>query len=154
MLGAQADLEAAGFYVDALKSRGGMQMAVLVESLRAQGILGATVVIQIGTNGSVDDATFARIMAQLPPSTTPHVVFLTVHVPTRTWGDPNNVRIRALPAKYPNVTVADWDFAAGSTKLCADQVHIVCGGGSQQYYTNLILDAIGRHDLTKPPQTS
>ena len=149
MLGAISQLQQAGFYVDALKSRQGTEMAALVEGLRAMNQIGRTVVIQIGTNGSVDQSTFDRIMAQLPPDTTPQVVFLTVTAP-RGWTDGNNAVIRNLPAIYPNVTVLDWQAAvAGGVRLCEDGIHIVCGTGAQQAYANLIFQAVGRPELAR-----
>ena len=146
MLGALADLQAAGLAVDALKGRQGPDMAALVESLRANNQLGSVIVIQIGTNGTVSDADFARIMAQLPPDRTPTVVFLTVRTP-RSWIAGNNDIIRALPGRYPNVRVLDWEAASQSITLCSDGTHIACGAGMARFYSNLIFDAIGRPDL-------
>ena len=40
------------------------------------------------------------------------MLFLTVRVPTKPWQDPNNAIIRALPSKYPNVKVLDWQNLA------------------------------------------
>ena len=148
MLGAIADLQAGGFFVDALKGRQGPEMAALVESMRANNQLGQVVVIQIGTNGRISDDDFDRIMAQLPPELTPTVVFLTVRVP-KSWQDPNNELIRALPSQYPNVKIADWQFASGAITICSDGTHIACGSQMAQYYTNFIFDTIGRPDLDR-----
>jgi len=148
MLGAKPNLEAAGFFVDAVKSRQGPEMAALVEAMRANGQLGQTVVIQIGTNGSVSADTFARIMAQLPPELTPQVVFLTIHVPRR-WNDGNNALIRSLSGTYPNVSILDWDLAATTIPICSDGIHIACGPEMAQLYANLIFDAVGRPELKK-----
>ena len=60
-------------------------------------------------------------MAQLPPDLTPTVVFLTVRVP-KSWQDPNNELIRALPNQYPNAKVADWQFASGAIGICSDGI--------------------------------
>ena len=148
MLGAITNLQAGGFFVDALKGRQGPDMAALVETMRANNLLGDVVVIQIGTNGSISSDDLNRIMAQLPPNLTSKVVFLTVHVPKK-WQDGNNLLILDLPAHYSNVTVVDWNFASMGTNLCSDGTHIACGGGAAQYYTNLIFDAIGRSDLDR-----
>ena len=91
---------------------------------------------------------FARMMAQLPPDLTPQVVFLTVRAPKK-WIDANNARIRALPGTYRNVVVLDWEAASAGTKLCGDGIHVACGGGAAQFYSNLIFDAIGRPDLKR-----
>ncbi len=148
MLGALPHLQAGGFYVDALKSRQGTQMAELVEMYNTNHQLGGTVVIQIGTNGTVDQSTFDRIMSQLPPDQHPNVVFLTVTAP-RNWTAGNNERIRALPLRYPNVTALDWEAASHSISLCKDGIHLVCGTGAEQFYANLIFEATGRPELKK-----
>jgi peptidoglycan/LPS O-acetylase OafA/YrhL len=148
MLGAITNLQAGGFYVDALKGRQGDAMATLVETLRASNQIGKVMVIQIGTNGQVTSNDLERIMAQLPPELTPTVVFLTVRAP-RDWQDGNNELIRALPTTYPNVKVLDWQFASMAISICSDGIHIACGGMMAQYYANLIFDAIGRPDLDR-----
>ncbi|MCU1386762.1 MAG: putative acyltransferase, partial [Ilumatobacteraceae bacterium] len=148
MLGAITNLQAGGFYVDAVKGRQGDEMATVVETLRANNQIGQVMVIQTGTNGTVTSNDLQRMMAQLPPNLTPTVVFLTVRVP-RGWQDANNALIRALPATYPNVTVLDWQTASMSIDICKDGIHIACGGTMAQFYANLIFDAIGRPDLKK-----
>ncbi|MFT3852605.1 MAG: acyltransferase family protein [Ilumatobacteraceae bacterium] len=148
MQGATNQLAAGGFNVDAQQSRQGLDIAAIVEAHRAAGDIGSIVVIQAGTNGSVSDATYDRIMASLPADQTPYVFFLTVRAP-KGWIDGNNERIDALPERYPNVHVIDWyDLsAANGVKFCADGFHIACGNGAAQTYANLIFEAIGRPDL-------
>lgn len=148
MLGAITQLQEGGFYVDALKSRQGDQMAELVEALRSMDQIGATVVIQIGTNGPVGQSTFDRIMAQLPAETTPQVIFMTVTAP-RGWTDGNNAVIRNLPTLYPNVRVLDWQAATATVALCKDGIHLVCGSGAERAYANLVFASVGRPDLEK-----
>ena len=149
MLGAVTNLNAGGIVVDAAKSRQGYNMAQLIEHLRATNQLGRTIVIQTGTNGSVNDETLDRIMAALPADLTPHVVFMTVRAP-RVWIADNNTRIRALPLRYPNVVVLDWQAASAGILhlLSADGYHLRTQE-AKQIYANLIFDAIGRPDLKK-----
>ena len=151
MLGAAPQLTAAGVQVNAAVSRQGKNVAEIVELTRAGGQLGRTVIIQTGTNGSVSDETFARVMAALPPDLTPLVVFLTVKAP-KGWIADNNTRIRALPLLYPNVKVVDWETEA---QQILDELSKSDGGihlstpHAKQFYANLIFDAIGRPDLKK-----
>jgi hypothetical protein len=151
MLGATAQLQAGGVVVNAAVSRQGTSVAQVIELLRAAGQIGRTVVIQTGTNGSVSDATLDRIMRSLPADETPHVVFLTVKAP-RGWIADNNTRIRALPSRYPNVTVVDWELAAvpieGELSASDGRIHLATAH-AKQFYANLIFDAIGRPDLKK-----
>jgi len=149
MLGAAPQLQAGGVLVNAAVSRQGGNVADVVAMLRAAGQLGRTVVIQTGTNGGVSDDTLDRIMSYLPAEETPLVVFLTVRAP-RGWIADNNIRIRQLPARYPNVKVLDWEAASQpiSGELAKDGYHLRTTA-AKQYYANLIFDAIGRPDLKK-----
>jgi hypothetical protein len=104
MLGAKSQLESAGFTVDAGESRQASDVIDLVARLRAEGRLGDTVVIHIGTNGDVTDTDLASIMINMPPDEVRHVWFLTVFA-DRPWIAGNNQRIIGLPVKYPNVSV-------------------------------------------------
>ncbi|MFM7252162.1 MAG: hypothetical protein ACKO27_03750 [Ilumatobacteraceae bacterium] len=149
MLGAKYALEDGGIVVDAAKSRQGTAIAELVEDMRAQGIIENVIVIQTGTNGPVSKETFDRIMKVLPASTTPLVVFLTVRAP-RWWIDDNNALIRALPDRYPNVRVLDWevesDAIEGELSRSDGGIHLATRA-AMQYYANLIFDAIERPEL-------
>jgi peptidoglycan/LPS O-acetylase OafA/YrhL len=149
MLGAAPQLQAGGVQVNAMVSRQGTNLADAVGQLRAAGQLGRVVVIQTGTNGSVSDETFDRIMSYLPGDQTPLVVFLTVRAP-RGWIADNNIRIRQLPDRYPNVKVLDWETLSQpiSGELAGDGYHLRTAV-AKQFYANLIFDAIGRPDLKK-----
>ncbi|MEN9646185.1 MAG: hypothetical protein RL238_2854 [Actinomycetota bacterium] len=149
MLGAAPQLQAGGVLVNAAVSRQGGNVADVVAMLRTAGQLGRTVVIQTGTNGGVSDDTLDRIMSYLPAEATPLVVFLTVRAP-RGWIADNNIRIRQLPARYPNVKVLDWEAASQqiSGELAKDGYHLRTAT-AKQFYANLIFDAIGRPDLKK-----
>ena len=71
------------------------------------------------------------------------------------WIDDNNTKIRALPATYPNVTVADWATISESVELCKDGTHIACNGSAPaQTYANMIFDAIGRPELKPAAPTT
>ena len=149
MLGAAPMLTAGGVRVDAAVSRQGKNVAEVVALHRSAGELGRTVIIQTGTNGFVMDPTLDAIMVSLPAAETPHVIFLTVRAPRR-WIDSNNVRIRALPKRYPNVTVLDWAAASHQIEgqFAGDGYHLGTAF-AKHFYANLIFDAIGRPDLKK-----
>jgi hypothetical protein len=132
-------------------SRQGKQMVEVIGQHRAAGELGRVVVVQSGTNGSVSQDTYDRMMALLPPEMTPMVVFLTVHA-DRGWIAGNNALIRALPSKYPNVRILDWDglVASGTIPgMASDGIHLG-NGAAKQTYANYIFDVIGRRDLVRP----
>jgi hypothetical protein len=105
--------------------------------LRAAGRIGNLVVIHIGTNGEVSDATFAAIMANLPPNEVTSVWFLTVRADLK-WIAGNNSRIIALPSKYPNVQVGYWgDLAPKVPGMAKDGIHLGTQQ-AQQAYADLI----------------
>jgi peptidoglycan/LPS O-acetylase OafA/YrhL len=151
MKGATRQLQAGGFLVNAEESRQGQAMVDTVGQLRASGQIGDTIVIQMGTNGPVADATYDAMMSNLPPSAVPHVVFLTVHAP-RGWIAANNARIWALPSRYPNVTILDWDGLVTNGQIpgmSGDGIHLRTDS-AKQTYANYIFGVIGRPDLIKP----
>ncbi len=157
MLGAVPQLQAGGFVVNAVESRQGEATADVIGQLAASGQLGETVVIQVGTNGSVSDATYDRIMSYLPADAHPNVVFLTVHAPStsshpRGWIAPNNQRIFSLPGRYPNVKLLDWDGLATSGQvpgLAGDGIHLGTKA-AKQTYANFIFDVSGHRELVLP----
>jgi peptidoglycan/LPS O-acetylase OafA/YrhL len=144
MQGAQPELQTAGFWVDTAVSRGGNGTLEALTRLKQAGWVGDTVVIQVGTNGEVSNEQFDAIMALLPPPT--KVYFLTVRAP-KAWIAGNNERINALPSRFPNVQIIDWQGASQDIKMCDDGIHISCG--SARAYANVVFNGIGRADLVR-----
>ena len=151
MKGAIPQLQVGGFTVYAEESRQGNGIAEVIGELRASGQIGTTIVVQTGTNGPVDEATYDQIMSFLPAAEVPKVVFLTVHA-DRGWIAGNNALIWALPGKYANVTVLDWDGLVSSGTvpgMAGDGIHLN-KTSAKQFYANYIFSAIGRNDLVLP----
>jgi hypothetical protein len=152
MLGAKPQLEAGGFEVFAQESKQADWIATVIGQLRAAGRIGKTIVIQSGTNGPVSAEQYDAIMAFLPAAEVTQVVFLTVKAP-KPWIDGNNELIRALPAKYPNVTVLDW---AGLGAAIEGELSGSDGGvhlrteKAKQYFANIIFDITGHRELEVP----
>ena len=71
--------------------------------LNAAGRLGPTVVVGLGTNGPIGGGDLDRMMGEL--ANVPQVIVMTTKA-DRGYVPPNNDKLRALPATYPNVTVA------------------------------------------------
>ena len=123
----------------------------MASSARESAKSAALPVIEVTAEAFTADDVFASIMALLPPDRVPEVVFMTLHAP-RSWVPANNMRIKALPAKYSNVKVLDWDAAAATIQ---DQLSYADGGihlatpVAKQFYANQIFDALGRPDLKK-----
>jgi hypothetical protein len=144
MVGARTLLESAGVFVQAKEGRGpeGVKNAVIL--LRDAGDIGAgtSIVIQVGTNAPMTASELDAIMAQVPAESGT-VYFMTLRADLAYVPD-NNLLLEALPAKYPNVQVIDWETASSSVQLCPDGIHISCNGGEPaKFYTNLILANLG-----------
>ncbi len=144
MAGASAQLQSAGVLVQVKEGRGpeGVKNAVIL--LRDAGDIGAgtRTVIQVGTNAPLNQSELDAIMAEVPTDAA-GVVFMTIHADIE-YVPVNNELILAMPSKYPNVSVIDWDVKSAETQLCADGIHISCNGSAPAtFYTNLILEAFG-----------
>jgi hypothetical protein len=142
MQGAIAQLQQAGFRVDAAQSRQGKQALAALQAHKAANEIGDTVVIQIGTNGDVSQETFDAILAEL--TGVPNVWFLTV-TGTKPWVVPNNDKIHRLAGR---AKVLEWAANAQAQPglFASDGVHLRTTDGFR-YYTNLILGALGRPPL-------
>jgi peptidoglycan/LPS O-acetylase OafA/YrhL len=141
MLGAMKALQQLGptVTVDAATNR---QVNVGIEILtyyRDQGLLGDTVVIHLGNNGTFDTEQFDQIMDILQGH---HVVFLTVRVPGRKWEGPNNSVIVDGVSRYDNASLIDWNGLSASDPEMFYDDHIHLRPPGALYYSTLIADAV------------
>jgi len=141
MLGAARELVAAGVTVDAVKSRPYRQALEIANYLRSVNRLGDYVIIHLGTNNRVEAETLDEIM--VPLAEVDLVLFVTAHVPSKPWQDPNNELIRAMPGKYGNAKLLDWQQIASTNLgyLYKDRIHLTPEGA--RFYTDLIVQALG-----------
>jgi peptidoglycan/LPS O-acetylase OafA/YrhL len=123
MLSALRSLSDAGITVKAAEAIQASDILEMIGNAKAANELGNIVIVQVGTNGTVTQAELDAIMTQL--AQTPLAIFLTVHA-DRSWIAGNNELIRALPAKYPNVKIVDWDemVTTDPSILASDQIHV------------------------------
>lgn len=149
MLGASTQLQTAGVLVEATESMQASGMVGQVTEARDAGWLGDTVVVQVGTNGTVTDEQLDAIVDVVGDR---QVWFLTVKA-NASWIAANNERIRALPERHANAHVVDWEQRSAEI---ADQLSTSDGGAhlktkrAMQFYANMIFDAVGRADLVLP----
>ena len=144
MVGAVNQLRGAGVFADAKENRGPEGVKNTVIKLRDAGDIGTgtSIVIQVGTNAPMDDNDIAAIMAEVPDDAGT-VSFMTLKADVA-WIPGNNELINALPTTYPHVQVIDWAARSAEVLLCADGIHITCGGSaSARFYANLILANFG-----------
>jgi hypothetical protein len=122
MLSAAQSVGEAGITVYAQEAIQASGVVDELERLRSIDAFGDVVIIQAGTNGTVTAEDLDRMMAAV--SDVERVVVMTVHA-DRSWIAPNNDLIRALPDRYPNVVVLDWDLIATTCDcLAGDGIHV------------------------------
>lgn len=95
----------AGITVDGKVSRQWDTGVSIINGLRQTGRLPQTVVVDLGTNGTVTSTQFDAMMRAAAGAS--RVVFVTVKVP-RSWESSDNAVIHAGVARYPNTALADW----------------------------------------------
>jgi hypothetical protein len=111
MLGASSALRAAipSIEVDAVVSRQWDPGVATVQSDRGSGRLRPTLVVDLGTNGTVSAGQFDAMVRAA--TGTRRVVFVTVRVP-RSWEASVNATLRAGVARHPGAVLADWYAAS------------------------------------------
>jgi hypothetical protein len=111
MLGASSALRAAipSIEVDAVVSRQWDPGVATVDSDRGSGRLRPTLVVDLGTNGTVSAPQFDAMVRAA--AGTRRVVFVTVRVP-RSWEASVNATLRAGVARHPGAVLSDWYAAS------------------------------------------
>jgi lysophospholipase L1-like esterase len=118
----QADVP--GVQVDGMVSRQFETGISVVQADRAAGTLGAVLVVELGTNGTVTASDFDAMMQAA--AGVKRVVFVNVNVP-RPWEAADNDVLAAGVARYPGVAVlADWNTLSTPHPewFTPDQVHL------------------------------
>ena len=143
MIDATGPIQAAipGAVVNATVSRQWSTGVAVVAGLKAAGQLGTVVVVDLGTNGPIGPADFDAMMQAARGAA--RVIFVTVHVPTRGWQDPNNAVLRAGVLRYPNAVLVDFQALALAHPewFAGDGVHMAIGGPGAQAMAALIAGA-------------
>jgi peptidoglycan/LPS O-acetylase OafA/YrhL len=144
MLGAKPVLDARGITTVAEVSKGPDWELEQLRLAKTKYHLTHGVVIQLGTNGTVTQAQYEAVLAEV--ADVPRVVVMTVKAP-KPWIDGNNEIIRSLPATHPNVVLLDWQTRA---EEIADHLSNNVDGGvhlsddtAKQFYRDIILQALG-----------
>jgi hypothetical protein len=114
----------------------------LLQQLRAEGRLGAIIVIGLGTNGPFSDTEFDQMMAACAGAS--RVVFITVHV-GQPWQAQVNASLASGVARYPKVAVlADW-YAISAPHpewFYSDGTHLPIGGTGAQALGALVASKV------------
>jgi hypothetical protein len=109
--------------------------------LKAEGRLGAEVIVALGTNGPISAADFSDMMSILQGAS--RVVFVNIHV-DRPWQDPNNAILAQGAASYPGVLIADWASLAAANPdwFGPDGTHLAIDGPGAQALASLITSTL------------
>ncbi len=143
MLDYQSALETdvPGTDIEAAVSRQWSTGESLLQQLRAEGRLGAEVVVALGTNGPITSADFDSMMSVL--SGVSRVVFVNIVV-DRPWQDPNNQVLASGVARYGNAVIADWHSLESQNPgwVYSDGTHLPIGGAGAQALAALIASKV------------
>jgi len=114
MLGAANALQARlgdGLWLDAKQNRQFPEGVATIRSLLDSGQLGSVVVVQLGTNGTVDPGAFDEMMQVLSP--VHRVVVINAKVP-RPWEAQVNGTLGEGIKQYRNAVLLDWHTIGGA----------------------------------------
>lgn len=142
MLGAAPALQETieGCYVDAAESRQTRVALDIIDSLAAQGSLGDTVIIGLGTNGSISAEIGQEIVDKIGKDR--KILWINVYGETLQWMDEANDIIYQIAGANDNVYVLDWAGIAAEHRewLYNDGIHLRPEG--QVGYAQFVLDSI------------
>ncbi len=129
-----------GCVVDAKESRQVVQCVDILSGLAAQGNLGSTVVISLGTNSPFRQSVGQEIIDYLGPDR--QIYWVTAYGQYLNWQDQTNSTIRALADANANVTVISWDQVGSQHPdwFYSDGIHLNQAG--REGYANLIASSI------------
>lgn len=132
-----------GINVNAAVSRQWSDGEWILQTLKADGHLGADVIVGLGTNGPITDSDFDDMMAILSGAS--RVVFVNVHV-DRPWQDPNNAVLANGAARYPNVVIADWETLAAQNPqwFGPDGTHLAIDGPGADALASLVASTLAK----------
>jgi hypothetical protein len=130
-----------GIAVDAAVSRQWDVGETILSQLKAEGQLGATVVVGLGTNGPISTADFDDMMSILSGAS--RVVFVNIVV-DQPWGGPNNAVLAQGVASHPNTELADWASleATNTGWVYSDGTHLPIDGPGAQALAALIASKV------------
>lgn len=145
MLGAAATLRASipGAIINAQESRQASDILDLIHQMGDSNILGDTVVIELGTNGTIDIDIAREMLDYLGKGRI--IYWITPYCPNLSWQQDCLETISTLADEYENVQIIDWYQYVmdnlGSPWFYADGIHLNEEG--QQVYADLIASRLG-----------
>jgi peptidoglycan/LPS O-acetylase OafA/YrhL len=128
-----------GISIDAKVGQQLVQAQADVAQLRAQGIIGDRVIVELGTNGPFTAQQLETFLASLGPVR--RIVLVNTRVP-RPWEQPVNATIDAVARRTPRARLVDWYDASATTPqyFYPDGVHLDPAGA--RFYASLLAQAV------------
>jgi len=140
ILGIRSKLEAKQ-HISLVNARVGRQAPELLAVMRVDqtSVPESPVVFNLGNNNALTESTVVDIFETLKNQ--PQIIVVNTAVP-RSWKDANNAIISSVAARYPNVTVIDWNkISTGRPELFApDGVHLSPAGSD--VYVDLVVSVL------------
>jgi hypothetical protein len=143
LLGAKSCLVNTDVKVRARENRTMREGAQRIEKKSAAGTLPPRVVVALGTNGPFGYKALDRIMRASGPDRA--VYWVTTELPEidrYAYEDKVNQRLRAMPGRWPNAHVIDWNASVLAAGLYPDGIHLNPAGC--QAYANLVLQGVAK----------
>jgi hypothetical protein len=130
-----------GVDIQAAVSRQWYEGVTLLQQLKAEGTLGAEVIVALSTNGPITDADFNNMMSVLQGAS--RVVIVNDHV-DQPWQDPNNAVLASGTARFPHVVIADWATLAAKNPqwFASDGTHLAIDGPGAVALASLITSTL------------
>ncbi|MDA8274169.1 MAG: acyltransferase family protein [Actinomycetota bacterium] len=128
-----------GIAIDAKVGQQLVQAQADVAQLRAQGLIGDGVIVELGTNGPFTAQQLEAFLASLGPMR--RIVLVNTRVP-RPWEQPVNATIDAVAQITPHARLVDWYDASAATPqyFYPDGVHLDPAGA--RFYASLLAQAV------------
>jgi hypothetical protein len=141
LLGAKPCLKGTDVRSNAAENRTMAEGAEFIERKAASGELPPRVLVALGTNSPFGFKVLDRIMTAAGPERA--VYFLTIELPdSYSYEGDVNQRLRAMPGRWPNAHVIDWNASVVASGLYPDGIHLNPEGC--QMYANLVLQGVER----------
>jgi peptidoglycan/LPS O-acetylase OafA/YrhL len=130
-----------GMNIDAVVSRQMSTLPAIVETLLTSGQLRPILVVGLGTNGPIAEATLQQVRSMLGPNR--QMVVVNVEEP-RVWESEVNTTLSTFANDYENVELSDWYDAITPhiSILARDHIHPGPAGG--RIYTATLQTALAR----------
>jgi lysophospholipase L1-like esterase len=115
------------------------QAPQIIKNMKEQGVLGNTVIIELGANGAFTQKQFADILEVLGSNR--QIVIINTRVP-KPWESVVNQLLAQAAADTPNIKLVDWYSASSGHNeyFYADGVHLKEAG--VEAYTALVANAL------------